>query len=149
MSWWDYVRRITNDAPQMDIAAASGVAAATISRWSTGQRGVTLDSAVAIARGYRRPVLEALVAAGLITGEDARETPAAAPSLSSLSDDDLLAEVRKRMRHEAQKPGQEASGEIHGGTGRPPPIEQLARDRAGRIIGERVKPRRTRRASGA
>lgn len=43
-------------------------------------------------------MLEAFVAAGYLTPEEANERPSARPSLAELSDDDLLGEVRRRMQ---------------------------------------------------
>ena len=43
-------------------------------------------------------MLEAFVAAGFLTPEEAGEQPSAAPSLFGLTDDELLTEVARRMR---------------------------------------------------
>ena len=43
-------------------------------------------------------MLEAFIAAGFLTPEEAGEQPSAPPSLASLDDDQLLREVRARMK---------------------------------------------------
>ena len=96
MTWWEYVSKTaptdTNDA----IARAAGVTAPTVSRWRTFTPRP--EAVSAFARAYGRPVLEAFIAAGFLTPEEAGETPSAPPSLASLDDDELLAEVRRRMQ---------------------------------------------------
>ena len=86
-------------ARQQDVAAAAGVTAPTVSRWSRREQGVDPRAAATFARTNGRPVLEAFVAAGFLTPEEANETPTATPSLGSLTDEQLLHEVRRRMSH--------------------------------------------------
>lgn len=97
MSWWTYVQRVAPNAPQAEIAAAAGVTASTVSRWGSGKQGVDAKAVITFARGYGRPVLEALVAAGLLTPAEAKERPTAAPSIDSLTDEQLLDEIRRRL----------------------------------------------------
>lgn len=96
MSWWDYVERVANTTRQRDIQDRTGIDASNFSRWKTGQtpRPVLVAQ---FARAYDRPVLEAFVAAGFLTPEEAAERPTAPPSLAQLTDDQLLDEVRARM----------------------------------------------------
>lgn len=101
MSWWEYVEHLMPSARQQDVAAAAGVTAPTVSRWSRREQGVDPRAAAAFARANGRPVLEAFVAAGFLTSEEANETPTATPSLGSLTDEQLLHEVRRRMSHAA------------------------------------------------
>lgn len=95
MTWWDYVKRCTA-APKAHIAQAIGITPSSVGRWEKGSSADPLQAA-AFARAYGRPVLEAFVAAGFLTASEAGEAPAAAPSLDALDDDELLAEVRRRM----------------------------------------------------
>ena len=81
MTWWEYVARTAAGEEQAAIAKRVGLGQSMISRWKVG-----------------RPVLEAFIAAGFLTPEEASEIPSAPPSLASLDDDDLLAEVRRRMQ---------------------------------------------------
>jgi len=64
------------------------------------QAGVEADpvQAALFARAYRRPVLEAFVAAGFLTPEEADQQPSEPPTLAIVDDDALLAEIRIRMR---------------------------------------------------
>jgi transcriptional regulator with XRE-family HTH domain len=101
MSWWEYVQRHAPGDTQASIAAAAGVTGPTVSRWSTGKQGVDPRAAAAFARAYRRPVLEAFVAAGFLTAVEAKARPTAAPDYSQLSNDELLRLVRGRMKEEA------------------------------------------------
>ncbi|WP_131104061.1 helix-turn-helix transcriptional regulator [Ornithinimicrobium sufpigmenti] len=106
MSWWDYVERVANTTRQRDIQDRTGIDASNFSRWKTGQ--TPRPALVAqFARAYGRPVLEAFVAAEFLTPEEAAERPAAAPSLSTLTDDQLLAEVRARMSEGRDGHGQQ------------------------------------------
>lgn len=100
MSWWSYVKRVAPDAQQADIAQAAGVTASTVSRWGSGAHSPDPRAVVTFARTYGRPALEALVEAGVLTPAEAKQRPTAAPSIDSLTDDQLLDEIRKRMRHD-------------------------------------------------
>lgn len=97
MTWWAYVTRLSGGATNVEVAAAVGISPPSVSRWKTGSNPDPKQAA-AFARAYGRPVLEAFVAAGFLTSEEARQRPSAAPSLAQLSDDDLLAEVASRMK---------------------------------------------------
>lgn len=96
MTWWEYVSKMTPGDTNDTIARAAGVTAPTVSRWKTFTPRP--EAVAAFARAYGRPVLEAFVAAGFLTPEEASEIPSAPPSLASLDDDELLAEVRRRMQ---------------------------------------------------
>lgn len=97
MTWWEYVQRHAEGAANAHIAAAVGITPSSVGRWS---KGSIPDPAqvTAFARAYNRPVLEAFIAAGFLTPEEAGEKPSAPPSLATLDDDDLIAEVRRRMQ---------------------------------------------------
>lgn len=96
MTWWAYVRKHVGDV-QRRAAEAAGVTPSAVSRWNSG--GTPDPVAVAtFARTCGRPVLEAFVAAGFLTAEEAGERPSAPPSLQALDDEELLDEVRERMR---------------------------------------------------
>lgn len=95
MTWMDYVTDIAKGDTQTTIGYKAGVSGASVSRWK--------DSApkpwhvAAFARAYKRPVLEAFVAAGFLSEEEARQRPIGKPNLSTLSNDDLVAEVGRRL----------------------------------------------------
>lgn len=97
MPWWRYVLQHSGGDANATIAKHVGVTAPSVGRWS---RGTNPDpaQAAAFARHYGRPVLEAFIAAGFLTAEEAGEIPSAPPSLAELDDDELIDEVRSRMR---------------------------------------------------
>lgn len=70
MTWWQYVEHVTDKATQEAIARRVNVSTPTVSRW----QGSTPkpETVAAFARAYSRPVLEAFIAAGFLTEEDAR-----------------------------------------------------------------------------
>lgn len=94
MSWWEYVQRVAGTATQTAIADRTGIAQSSINRWrNTSPKP---ENAVAFARAYRRPVLEALIEAGVITADEAKLTEVPADA-SKLDTDALLAEIRSRI----------------------------------------------------
>lgn len=113
VTWWSYVQRISEGAPNVRIAEMTGVSPSSISRWRAG--GVDAATAASFARGFGRPVLEAFIAAGFLTPDEAGQRPASAPSLTELDDDDLLKEVGRRMREGGSsastgEPGEKSPG---------------------------------------
>lgn len=117
MSWAAYVKRISNGAQNNVIARAAGVDPATVSRWLTTDSPGHPSNVAAFARGYDRSVLEAFVAAGFLTEVEARQRPTAAPSLAQLTDDQLLDEVRTRMRRgDRRRPAPAAAGPVSPGS---------------------------------
>lgn len=95
VNWWSYVQRIADGATNAEIAKRIGVTAPSVGRWSTG--GPDPLKAAAFARAYHRPVLEAFVAAGFLTAGEAKQRPTGRASLSELGDDELVAEVARRL----------------------------------------------------
>ena len=96
--WSDYVRRIAGELNQLEIAAKTGLAQTNIGRWMRGEHVVPkAESVVAFARAFDEPPVEALVAAGYITAEEAgararrQKTP-----LKEFSEVELLEEMLRR-----------------------------------------------------
>lgn len=96
-NWWDYVLRISGDVPQKEIAAATGIEQSSISRWKVDQTRPKAEAVVAFARGYRRPPVEALVAAGYVSADEVSGVVEVAPPLAELPVDALLQEIRRRL----------------------------------------------------
>lgn len=97
MSWWEYVARIAKTDRQRDISdRVPGLDPSAVSRWKSGHVPKA-DMVALFARGYDRPVLEAFLAAGFLTPEEAKARPSLAPDFSRLSNDELLELVRERM----------------------------------------------------
>lgn len=115
MGWIDYVREVAGqDAPQTEIARAAKVTGPTVSRWLSGGQGVAPEAAAEFARHYRRPVLEAFVAAGFLTAEEAKARPAAAPDYTKLSNDQLIELLRGRLVEPAAAAGRVTEGAVEG-----------------------------------
>lgn len=103
VTWMKYVERHAPDANQATIAAAAGVTASAVSRWKVSQPGP--DAVAAFARHFGRPVLEAFIAAGFLTPEEAGEQPSAPVTLDAVDDESLLEVVRARMKGERKWSG--------------------------------------------
>lgn len=87
-----YLHDVSGGAQQQDLPRVAGVGQATVSRWNSVQPSA---SAIArIARHYRVPVAEVMVAAGYLDVTDAR--PVRAP-LSTYSHVSLLRELERRL----------------------------------------------------
>jgi transcriptional regulator with XRE-family HTH domain len=70
--WSAYVRRVTDGLNQLEVAAKTGLAQTNIGRWMRGEHVVPkAESVVAFARAFNEPPVEALVAAGYLTAEEA------------------------------------------------------------------------------
>jgi transcriptional regulator with XRE-family HTH domain len=97
-SWWQYVERVTQGATQVAIAAAAGVDKATIYRWKAGISLPKPEIAIRLARAYRRPVTEALVASGAITAEEAALTEVVVEAdVRDLANEALVEEIKRRL----------------------------------------------------
>lgn len=97
MRWTEYVQSVTSGDKQVAIAARTGVDQATISRWLRDDHArCSPVSVTKFAHGYKRPVLEAFVAAGLLDERDARVRVIHPRTLDGFTVDELLAEVSKR-----------------------------------------------------
>lgn len=129
MTWWDYVQGITGGAPNAAVAQKIGVTPPSVGRWKNG--GPSPRQAREFARAYDRPVLEAFINAGFLSPDEAGETPGGMPDVTQLDDDELLAEVRRRMKegdHDGWQPddekimkdrGADGGSENGGGRSRP------------------------------
>lgn len=95
MTWWGYVMSTARGARQDDIAKKTKITAPTVSRWRTGTPSP--EAAARFARAYGRPVLEAFVAAGFLTAAEAKARPAIAPGVETWTNEQLLAEIRRRL----------------------------------------------------
>lgn len=98
-SFWEYVTRIAGNQQNREIAQSIGVDASAISRWRAGEQP-RVKTVIAFARGYGRPAVEALIAAGYLEMTDAFSSVEVGKGmgLSEISDDDLWAEVQRRWK---------------------------------------------------
>lgn len=96
-TFWDYVAWVAEGQSQVEIASKVGVDKATVWRWKDRRAKTDGATAIAFARAYGRPVLEALVAAGLITQAESEVRVVHVPvDPSTMSPDELQAEL---VRH--------------------------------------------------
>lgn len=103
MTWWQYVETISKGATQDAIARTVGnITAPTIGRWRNSEPKPA--SVVAFAKAYGRPVLEAFVAAGFLTDEDAR-TQVTTVRHEDPSDEEILEILRRRLERDRQESG--------------------------------------------
>lgn len=105
MSWREFVVATMGADQQQEAAAKASLNASTISRWlNTGKPGEATNVA-AFARAYGTSVLEAFVAAGFLSADEAKARPQRAPDFTQLTNDELLELVRARMREEGEGHG--------------------------------------------
>lgn len=95
--WWAYVLERAGGAQQSDIAEAFGVNQTTVSNWKTGKATPKPENVIQFARAFRRPPVEALIAAGYLTENEAADVVEVRPSMADIPDEALLTEVRRRM----------------------------------------------------
>jgi transcriptional regulator with XRE-family HTH domain len=91
--WSAYVAQHGGDN-QTEIARQTGLSAASISRWKSS--APKPENVARFANAYGRPVLEALVAAGHITEEQAG-VQVTRVDLSTLNTEELMAELTRRL----------------------------------------------------
>lgn len=94
-SWPDYVRRLSGNLNQTQVAEKTGMAQSNVGRWLRGERAVPrAESVIAFARAFDQPPVEALIAAGYLKPEDAAST--ARTPLAEYSISEILDELRRR-----------------------------------------------------
>lgn len=96
-SWGEYVVGIARTEVSTEIASATGIGQSTIYRWLHKGAEPTTAHAAKFALTYGRNVLEAFVAAGFLTEEEAGMRPAREPDLAAVAAEDLAAEVTRRL----------------------------------------------------
>lgn len=101
--WWDYVQQVAKGAKQADIAERAGVNQVTVSRWKKGAESARPENVAAFARAYGRPVLEAFIAAGFLTAEEADARPDTTFTASDLDNAALLNEIARRLQRATQE----------------------------------------------
>ncbi|WP_141575962.1 helix-turn-helix transcriptional regulator [Actinomadura sp. WMMA1423] len=71
-TWWQYVVRHAGTENQSEIARRIGRDQSSLNKWPQGAKP-RVESVRAFAEAYRRPILEAMVAAGILSEEEARQ----------------------------------------------------------------------------
>jgi transcriptional regulator with XRE-family HTH domain len=96
MTWTEYVKATAGADLQNEIARKMGVDQSTASRWLRGAPAGKPSNVAAFAKAYGRPVLEAFVAAGFLTDDDAH-TQVTITRHEDPSDEELLDLLRRRL----------------------------------------------------
>jgi hypothetical protein len=102
-SWPAYVRALTGDEPQDSVGKKVGLNGSTINRWRNGSRPGNPAEVAALAVAYGGNVLEAFVAAGYLTAEQAGVPPKARPDWSAVSNRELLEQLAARLDPDAAR----------------------------------------------
>ncbi|CCH33083.1 helix-turn-helix transcriptional regulator [Actinosynnema sp. NPDC047251] len=94
---WDYIRKNLDNRGLTtgDLARATGVHRSRFTQWRQG-RSISITTARSVAGLFDTGVLEVLVAAGLL-GDDEVHLQRAQPDLALLTDEELLAELGRRL----------------------------------------------------
>ncbi|WP_326643036.1 hypothetical protein OG884_06185 [Streptosporangium sp. NBC_01755] len=92
MTWWKYVQRIAETHSPSEISRRTGIGQSSIGRWDSSSPKP--ESVAAFARAYGRPVVEAFIAAGFLTAEEAQAAPPPKDA-AELPTDDLAKEVHR------------------------------------------------------
>ena len=96
-TWPEYLRRITTGETQGQIADRIGIGRLSVCHWLAGKTRPKAETAIAVARAYDRPPIEALLAAGYVKAEEVRLPIEVRSSPAAFSADELAAEVRRRL----------------------------------------------------
>lgn len=101
-AWTYYVQRLTKGLTQTETAAKTGIAQTNIGRWLRGEPGAPkAESVVALARAFGEPPIEALLAAGYITAEEAGAAIEIRTPISEYSAVEHLDELRRKWLSKA------------------------------------------------
>src|SRR5687768_9347092 len=100
MTWPEYVRRLSRGDNQVAIEARTSIDQGTVSRWLRGKTTPSPAQAAKFAQSYDGNVLEAFVAAGFLTAEEAGIPPAAPQGFAAMidADPDLSPEAKVHIK---------------------------------------------------
>lgn len=104
-TWSEYVRSLAGTEPQESVGEKVGVSGSTISRWRNGKSKPVPAEAASFAVKYGGNVLEAFVAAGFLTDEEAGIQPPVRATLDDVPTVDLAREVARRLGDEGEAGG--------------------------------------------
>ena len=102
MTWPEYVRRLSRGDHQVAIEATTSIDQGTVSRWLNGKTTPSPAQAAKFAQAYDGNVLEAFVAAGFLTAEEAGRPPAAPQGFAAMvdADPDLSSEAKIHIKNQ-------------------------------------------------
>lgn len=115
--WWRYVMRVAGTDVQKDIAKTGKVDHATVNRWANGA-APSFGSVVSFARAYHRPVVEALVASGLLSESDVGNAIEVVEDPARWGDETLIAELAQRLRMAREGSPHQSESDTIAGLGR-------------------------------
>jgi transcriptional regulator with XRE-family HTH domain len=95
--WWAYFKATAGTEDGATIAVAAGVTPPQVSRWKSQKNRPDADRMTRFARHYGRPPVEALVAAGYLTADEAAEVITITTAADALSDEELVDEIADRL----------------------------------------------------
>src|SRR4051794_7186526 len=95
--WARYARDLTSDEPQGSVGRKEGINGSTVHRWRNGSGPGRHAEVAALAVAYDANVLEAFVAAGYLTPEQAGVPPKAPPDWATVSNEELLEQIAVRL----------------------------------------------------
>jgi transcriptional regulator with XRE-family HTH domain len=100
MTWPEYVRRVSRGDNQVAIEARTSIDQGTVSRWLRGKTTPSPGQAAKFAQSYDGNVLEAFVAAGFLTADEAGIPPAAPQGFAAMidADPDLSPEAKIHIK---------------------------------------------------
>lgn len=98
-SWWEYLVRASNNAPNVQIAKAAKVDPGSVSRWKSGKSKPSADNVINFARSYSRNPVEALTAAGYIAADEVHGAIEIQASITELDDRTLTNELLQRLSY--------------------------------------------------
>ena len=100
MTWPEYVRGLSRGDNQVAIEARTSIDQGTVSRWLRGKTTPSPAQAAKFAQSYEGNVLEAFVAAGFLTAEEAGIPPAAPQGFAAMidADPDLSPEAKIHIK---------------------------------------------------
>ena len=96
-TWPEYLRRISAGETQGQIAERIGIGRLSVCHWLHGKTRPKAETAIAVARAYDRPPIEALLASGYVHADEVRLPIEMRSSPAALSAEELVAEVRRRL----------------------------------------------------
>ena len=101
MTWPEYVQRLSRGDNQVAIEARTSIDQGTVSRWLRGKTSPSPAQAAKFAQSYEGNVLEAFVAAGFLTAEEAGIPPAAPQGFAAMidADADLSPEAKIHIKN--------------------------------------------------
>ncbi len=98
-----YLNRLAGGLRGREVAERVGVSEATVSHWRHGRRPPSPSDAVKVAKAFGRPPLEGLVAAGILTEDEAADPGVVRTGIGSFTSVEIAAELLRRAEVRASQ----------------------------------------------